>query len=180
MTNVELCVIAADAEHIVVHFKLHDVRIRLFTAQVDLPFVIFYLAPKGGERFTVEFDITFLCGPMPVKVTRVRNFTAFAFAEFVQDGRACFTGQGFCIEADPFFSDGESSDLLAVRKVEMNFSSFNVRFAVNRFTNDRVWYIIISFEDGFNEIFRIYLTLSIKYIYHDFIIPQIYRKASSF
>lgn len=148
-------IIAADAEHVMIQFKLHDFLRRFFSAQIDFPLIEFDFAPKGGESFAVEFNKAFAGGPVSVKIRSAENFAPFPFGKFLQDSRAFFACQGLSVESDAVFSYGEGSNLFAVSKVKVNFSAFDVGFAVKRFTNSCVWYIIITSKNKFNKIVRL-------------------------
>lgn len=123
-----------------------------FAPQVNVSAVEFDFSPEIGKSFSEEFNIAFFGCPMRVKVADAENLGFFTIGEFIQDGGPGFAGQRFAVKADAFFSDGKSGDLFAVGKVEVNFSSVDIGFAVKRFTNDRIWYIIILRKDHFDKI----------------------------
>ena len=131
-------VIAADAECRVFSFEAQNIYICFLAAEVDFSVDIFDFPPTGGEGFAEEFDITFSSRPMHIKIGGGVDFCFFAFGKFVQYGRARFAGKVFTVEAYLFFPHGECCKPFAVAEVEMNFSAFYVRFAVNCFTNRRI------------------------------------------
>lgn len=123
-----------------------------FTPQVNVSSVEFDFSPEIGKSFSEEFYIAFFGCPVRVKVTDAEDLGFFTIGELIQDGRPGFTGQRFAVKAYALFSDGKSGDLFAVGKVKVNFSSVDKGFAVKRFTNDRIWYIIILRKDHFDKI----------------------------
>ena len=137
-------VVSAHAEYVFSQRKLHDlVRLQL-AAAIDAPAVIFDFPPTSGERLAVIFDIAFARRPMRVKVCQAKDLRLFALGKGAQYRRPRAPVQPFAIQADPLFSHGKGGDPAAVCEIEVNFSAFYKRFAMNRFTNDRIWYIIIG------------------------------------
>ena len=94
------------------------------------------------------------------------DLALFPLGKFGKYGRARLAVQTFAVQADLTFSYGERQKPLAVRGVEENFVAFYVGLAVNRFTNFRIWYIIILVKNLLDKLFRVRLFKRIKNIYH--------------
>lgn len=120
------------------------------TPQINVSAIEFDFSPQIGKSFSKKFYKAFFCRPMSVKIADAEDFRFFPIRELIEDGRSGFAGQRFAVKADALFSDGKSSDLFAVCEVKVNFSALNKWFAVKRFTNDRIWYIIILRKDQFD------------------------------
>lgn len=154
MSEVDFCIKTARAENVIVQFKLHDGDIYIFSGAINFPAIKLDFPPICGKCFPDVFNIAFAGSPVTVKICRALNLAFFALAEFAQDGGARFSQPVLAVQSDTFFPDGKSSHLPAVREIEMDFAAFDKRFAVNRFTNRRIWYIIIPAENKSDKIFR--------------------------
>ena len=156
----------ADGERVVLDLKAEDGKFLQIAAVVDLSFAVFHAPPIGGERNSEILDIRLACSPVLVKIARTMNLALFPLGKFGKYGRARLAVQTFAVQADLTFPHGERQKPLAVRGVEKNFVAFYVGFPVNRFTNFRIWYIIIFVKNLLDELFRVRLFKRIKNIYH--------------
>ena len=119
---------------------------------------------KRGKLFAEIFDVALPRRPVPVKVLHGQNFALLPLGELAEDGGAGLARKALAVEPDLVLPDGERRQPLAVREVKVNFSLLQVRFAVNRFTNRRIWYIIIFAEYFCDKCIRLYGLLCIKYL----------------
>lgn len=90
--NIEFRIIAADAEDVIIHFKLSDMSVGEFAAQIDVSAVKFDFSPEICKRFSEEFNIAFFGSPVRVKVADTEDLGFFTIGELIQDGGPGFTG----------------------------------------------------------------------------------------